>query len=122
MKRLKLLLYVGFVLVVAAGCATAPIVPPTYEELSSASRFKSTLVVTQFSESDSNVQGVSRGAFSLLQSHLSNYFNLIDQSGRTNVDIHEGEYMVSGLVKALDRKSTRLNSSHSDRSRMPSSA
>ena len=30
--------------------------------------------------------------------------------------------MVTGFVNAVDRKSTRLNSSHSDRSRMPSSA
>ena len=33
-----------------------------------------------------------------------------------------GERLFSGLNSLLDRKSTRLNSSHSDRSRMPSSA
>ena len=31
-------------------------------------------------------------------------------------------FNISGLTTAADRKSTRLNSSHSDRSRMPSSA
>ena len=31
-------------------------------------------------------------------------------------------YLVAGLVGAVDRKSTRLNSSHMPKSRMPSSA
>ena len=45
-------------------------------------------------------------------------------------DHHEGPFTISeikekvtqGLANKQDRKSTRLNSSHSDRSRMPSSA
>ena len=37
-------------------------------------------------------------------------------------DIHIGDMLREVLVQEGDRKSTRLNSSHSDRSRMPSSA
>ena len=33
-----------------------------------------------------------------------------------------GLYLISSYNVCIDRKSTRLNSSHSDRSRMPSSA
>ena len=43
-----------------------------------------------------------------------------------NLYIRENEFLTllgpSGCGKTTDRKSTRLNSSHSDRSRMPSSA
>ena len=35
---------------------------------------------------------------------------------------HLDPYAVEGIAKASDRKSTRLNSSHSQQSRMPSSA
>ena len=37
-------------------------------------------------------------------------------------DIEAGLYFVPGFIKDLDRKSTRLNSSHVSESRMPSSA
>ena len=45
---------------------------------------------------------------------------VVFESGHEREQMNVGE--VLGAVADLDRKSTRLNSSHSDRSRMPSSA
>ena len=39
-----------------------------------------------------------------------------------NVEIHGFQCLLMDFMRQQDRKSTRLNSSHSDRSRMPSSA
>ena len=48
---------------------------------------------------------------------------VFDDAGRTLAEVDVVAYTRGpGLAGALDRKSTRLNSSHSDRSRMPSSA
>ena len=44
---------------------------------------------------------------------------LILTSNTLSEDVHQGKV---GLVLKIDRKSTRLNSSHSQQSRMPSSA
>ena len=43
-------------------------------------------------------------------------------TGRTNASVWVGESYAAKRGIPADRKSTRLNSSHSDRSRMPSSA
>ena len=46
-----------------------------------------------------------------------------ESSGKTTVALHAvANAQRNGGIAALDRKSTRLNSSHSTRSRMPSSA
>ena len=45
-----------------------------------------------------------------------------DESRQEWLDLHCHHYGVGQLVFGLDRKSTRLNSSHLARSRMPSSA
>ena len=48
-----------------------------------------------------------------------NLFIIVSAMGKTTNAL---EKVFEGLQKGEDRKSTRLNSSHSDRSRMPSSA
>ena len=49
--------------------------------------------------------------------------NLQAQSATVRVEVRSNQQLIdSAEVKIKDRKSTRLNSSHSDRSRMPSSA
>ena len=51
------------------------------------------------------------------------YFGLRDygHDGQIGLEQTPEEY-ISAMVEVLDRKSTRLNSSHSQQSRMPSSA
>ena len=53
-----------------------------------------------------------------------NYFKTIQVAGRMRVmlDSFEDWYAGQFHYKKVDRKSTRLNSSHSSQSRMPSSA
>ena len=46
---------------------------------------------------------------------------VLDKEGKEGVDIDAGNELVE-RIKPLDRKSTRLNSSHNSPSRMPSSA
>ena len=46
----------------------------------------------------------------------------VDQTGSTSQARTSGAYMNVGFVSLSDRKSTRLNSSHELKSRMPSSA
>ena len=54
---------------------------------------------------------------------LGRYFSRFDESPTNKVQIN-GQYMKEywGEGSARDRKSTRLNSSHTQKSRMPSSA
>ena len=48
---------------------------------------------------------------------------IIEKLSQRNESISTAESITGGLISAaLDRKSTRLNSSHSQQSRMPSSA
>ena len=51
-------------------------------------------------------------------------WNAADDAGKAQILEEEGlsDYTVEDLTEAVDRKSTRLNSSHTDISRMPSSA
>ena len=56
--------------------------------------------------------------FIKLQDFLK-FANAIESGGMAKTFIQEGDVLVNG---ELDRKSTRLNSSHKHRSRMPSSA
>ena len=44
------------------------------------------------------------------------------EEGRRQTDFNLGRRFVLDFILTIDRKSTRLNSSHSRRSRMPSSA
>ena len=58
-----------------------------------------------------------------LAGYISDDFGLIIDSKRLNYSDKWLEKLISCYENArIDRKSTRLNSSHSDRSRMPSSA
>ena len=68
----------------------------------------------------------------LLQGSTEFFPALENALNQARIDIHfetylfnvaaQGERIASALEQAADRKSTRLNSSHSQQSRMPSSA
>ena len=51
--------------------------------------------------------------------HLQRFAGVLEGGHTVQADVHA---QFDDLLCHLDRKSTRLNSSHSDRSRMPSSA
>ena len=55
---------------------------------------------------------------SLYQTHLTK----LEETGMIEYDRDEGEVRLTDRADEVDRKSTRLNSSHRLRSRMPSSA
>ena len=65
---------------------------------------------------------ITQGATSILQRALeeSGWFITVEREGLANL-LNERKIIRSSR-QALDRKSTRLNSSHSQQSRMPSSA
>ena len=52
----------------------------------------------------------------------SNYELVKEMVSQSEVYVFEADKMIQGFVGLKDRKSTRLNSSHWNKSRMPSSA
>ena len=61
------------------GCAQAPIVVPTREELAAAKPYKRTVAVVDFSDDGSAVHGVNTIAASKLESLLVGHFNLVER-------------------------------------------
>ena len=60
---------------------------------------------------------------SILKEEIKNYDEISkDQEVGTVISVGDGIATVHGIDHAIDRKSTRLNSSHIEESRMPSSA
>jgi hypothetical protein len=95
-----------------AGCATAPIVPPTQQELDSARPYKKTLVIANFHQDGTTVQNLKDQAITSLNANLSNYFNIADQTQRKNVDVRQGEYVMTGQVSAFASPAMLKNSEH----------
>jgi len=61
------------------GCAPAPIVRPTDEELNAVKRFKKTAAIIEISEKGSPIKGISESAFSGLENVLAGHFNLVER-------------------------------------------
>lgn len=63
-----------------SGCATHPIVEPTYEELEATKEFKKTIAVVDFSDDDSPLKGIEALASAKLDRFLIRHFNLVERS------------------------------------------
>ena len=64
---------------IVAGCARAPIVQPTEEELAAAKRFKKTVAIVGLTDAASPIQGIQAVAQAKLENLLVGHFNLVER-------------------------------------------
>ncbi len=66
--------------VLAAGCATAPVVEPTAAEREAARQFKKTVAVIEVTDDGSPIRGVDRLALSDIENLLIRNFNVVERA------------------------------------------
>ncbi len=72
-------------IVLLSGCAGAPVVQPTYQELQAARRHKKTAAILNITDEGSAIEGVNACARVKLENSLMRYFNLAEREKIENV-------------------------------------
>jgi len=88
----------------AAGCASRPIVEPTYEELQAVKAYKKTVAILDFDDRGSALRGVSGIAAARLDKLLVRHFNLVE---RRQLDAIMSEQELA-LSQAADQRMVRI--------------
>jgi len=94
-------------ILLASGCASAPVVPPTDQELEAVRGYKKTLAIVEFTDEGSPIQGIQAVAQSKLENLLVGHFNLVEREkieqvmAERNLGTPDAVERMTGLGKLL---------------------
>jgi curli biogenesis system outer membrane secretion channel CsgG len=109
-RRMKMVVLISLILC-CAGCASVPVVEPTFEELEASKAYKKTVAIIEFTDEGSPIKGVQSAALSKLESMLVGHLNVVE---RRKVDriLAEREFVSTSDLEGMQELGSLLGAEY----------